>query len=268
METTNKIHYVYKITNLNPTDERLYYIGVKSSSNPLTDNYMGSSKYLDKSIEEIGIKNFKKEVLSTWDTRKLAMQEEIRLHQKINVALDEAYYNKANANSTKFDTSGAKMSDTQKEYISKLYKGRKHLISEETKKKISTSNIGNIHTIETKDKIRAKAIGRKASSSTKQKMSDVHLGREKTQAWKDNIAKANTGNMKRVQLINIYNDKGVLQFTSDTTFKTFCKNNNLPFTALYRSHSNNGSLLFQSVNGMIKEEMLKYKGWYAIKQES
>ena len=99
MQTTNKIHYVYKITNLKPTDERLYYIGVRSTSKPsakLDTNYRSSSNYLKAAIKEIGHKNFKKEILSEWKTRKLAIQEEIRLHQLHDVAKNILFYNSFN----------------------------------------------------------------------------------------------------------------------------------------------------------------------------
>jgi len=57
-------HYVYKITNIMPTDERTYYIGVRSSTKePLNDNYLGSSKSLKKHMSDCYSKNFTKEIL-------------------------------------------------------------------------------------------------------------------------------------------------------------------------------------------------------------
>jgi len=104
-----KIHYTYKITNLNPTDKRLYYIGVRSttkSSPNLDTNYRSSSKYLKDAIKEIGHNNFSKEILSTWETRELAVLEEIRLHQEFDVAKNPLFYNKSKQTSTGFDTTG------------------------------------------------------------------------------------------------------------------------------------------------------------------
>lgn len=101
-------HYVYKITNNNPIDERKYYIGVRSCEceNPLNDNYWGSSKHLKESINTIGIEHFSKEILSVWKTRDEANQEEIRLHHLFDVSNNESFYNKANATSTGFCTIG------------------------------------------------------------------------------------------------------------------------------------------------------------------
>lgn len=66
---TTKPHYVYKIININPTDSRKYYIGVRTAENgnPQDDlNYWSSSKYLKEAIKELGLENFYKEILSTW----------------------------------------------------------------------------------------------------------------------------------------------------------------------------------------------------------
>ena len=93
-------HYVYKITNLNPVDDRQFYIGVRTapSGNPEEDTeYMGSSDHLKEAIGEQGLEFFSKEILSIWETRELAEQEEVRLHWEINVAKNPQFYNKVNA---------------------------------------------------------------------------------------------------------------------------------------------------------------------------
>jgi len=103
-----KFHYCYKITNLKPVNEAIYYIGVRTSKvKPEDDiNYYGSSKYLKHSLEEIGYHNFKKEILSVWETREEANNEEIRLHQLYNVAQNPNFYNKSKAASNGFCTLG------------------------------------------------------------------------------------------------------------------------------------------------------------------
>jgi len=108
MTTTNKTHYVYKITNLHPINSQQFYIGVHSDKNPdsLHDGYMGSSKYLDIAMLEQGIRNFKKEILSKWSTRKEAMLEEIRIHEELDIAKNQNYYNKSKSHGTRFDISG------------------------------------------------------------------------------------------------------------------------------------------------------------------
>ena len=103
-----KHHYIYKITNLKPCDARKYYIGVRTCEcSPEDDKkYMGSSKYLKDVFAEIGIDNFKKEILSVWDTRKLANKEEIRLHELYDVAKNPKFYNKSRSTTGKFCTEG------------------------------------------------------------------------------------------------------------------------------------------------------------------
>lgn len=101
-------HYVYKITNLNPLDERKYYIGVRSSEcKPEDDvNYWGSSSILKMEIKERGRDLFKKDILEIFNTRKEALDEEIILHEKYNVSLNNEFYNLAKSRSHKYDAKG------------------------------------------------------------------------------------------------------------------------------------------------------------------
>lgn len=104
-----KLHYIYKITNLNPTDSRKYYIGVRSTNHksPEADSkYMSSSTCLKKEIRQYGKDNFFKEILSIWETRDLANLEEIRLHTLYNVSSNPEYYNISNATTSGFCTFG------------------------------------------------------------------------------------------------------------------------------------------------------------------
>lgn len=54
-----KFFYVYQITNLL---NGKVYVGIHQTYN-LNDGYMGSSRHLSKDIRELGIQNFKKEIL-------------------------------------------------------------------------------------------------------------------------------------------------------------------------------------------------------------
>lgn len=103
-----KYHYVYKITNLNPSDERKYYIGVRTSKvkPSMDENYKSSSKYLKAAFKEMGHQNFRKEILSEWETRKLANKEEVRLHELYDVSKNIEYYNKAKSKDNGFCTEG------------------------------------------------------------------------------------------------------------------------------------------------------------------
>lgn len=170
-------HYVYEITNIISGRK---YIGCRSCAvDPVEDiGYMGSSKYLKEDIDNIGLDKFTKEILSTFGSRSEAIAEEIRLHNHFDVAVNELYYNRSKQTSTKFSFSrqgvsnealyGKEKADLikQKFLDSRIYKkgeghpfyGKKH--SCETKKKISTANIGN-----------KSRLGYKNSEESKKKLS-------------------------------------------------------------------------------------------------
>ena len=60
-----KFFVVYQITNL--IDGKIY-VGAHITYN-VNDKYMGSSKYLKKDIKELGLHNFKKEILHVFDNK-------------------------------------------------------------------------------------------------------------------------------------------------------------------------------------------------------
>lgn len=67
-----KYHYLYKITNL--INGKFYY-GIHST-NDLDDNYMGSGKAINDAYKKYGYKNFTKEIIEFFDTRKDASKTE------------------------------------------------------------------------------------------------------------------------------------------------------------------------------------------------
>ena len=123
-----RYHYVYQLTNTKPITSEQLYIGVHSSNIlPEEDNYMSSSKYIKLAIKHQG-DVFKKEILSLWDTREEAANEEIRLHSEIGVSTNERYYNRYDSNNTSFTTEGKVVADD-------LVTGERTLVS----KKVFTS---------------------------------------------------------------------------------------------------------------------------------
>jgi len=176
---TEKFHYVYKITNLNPTDSRKFYIGVRSSiCEPHSDSkYLSSSKSLIESIEQFGVQQFQKEILSIWETREEAVLEEIRLHDIFDVGVNLEYYNKAKQTNTGFDTGGCKttrrpkLSDEEKERIRKENK----LLANA---KLSKTIKGRKDSDETRLKKSIAFKGRTFSDETRKKLSDARKGVE------------------------------------------------------------------------------------------
>ena len=100
-------HYTYLITN---TADGKKYIGLRTCEcNPVDDTqYLGSSESLNNAIAQCGTENFQKEILAEWDTRDQAAEHEIQLHNRYNVAINEQYYNRANARAVGFTTLGNK----------------------------------------------------------------------------------------------------------------------------------------------------------------
>lgn len=159
-------HYVYKITNL--LNNKIY-IG-KHSTNDLNDGYMGSGVALMDAIQKYGIENFTKEILSFHNN-----EEELNIAEKNLVTLDFA--NKRDNYNLREGGTGGKPNKETCQKISNTLKGRK--LSEETKKKISTSLIGNTYLLgyhfsdESKKKISEANKGKKLSEETKQKMREA-----------------------------------------------------------------------------------------------
>lgn len=81
-------HYIYKITNLLNNRE---YIGVRSHPFPEKDSYMSSSATLKKEIKEIGVENYKKEILEYFDTREEANLREVELVNYLYVINPSTY---------------------------------------------------------------------------------------------------------------------------------------------------------------------------------
>lgn len=98
------------------------YIGSRTSTClPKDDiNYWGSSKYIPDDVKT----THKKRILQVFKTRTDALQHEIYLHNKYNVHTDPKFYNKAKQTSTKFDTTGTKLTEEHKEKCSKALKGK------------------------------------------------------------------------------------------------------------------------------------------------
>lgn len=128
-------HYTYlikhKISNLK-------YIGVRSCKCLPEDDisYWGSSKHLPKDVKT----THKKRILKVFSSRTEALNHEIVLHKKYEVATNPSFYNKANQTSVKFDTSGItlKFTEEHKQKISNTLTGMKK--SEKHKEAMSKTN--------------------------------------------------------------------------------------------------------------------------------
>ena len=98
MITEKKYNYVYEIVYPN----KMKYLGVRSCNcEVVEDKYLGSGFYIPDELRNLGTKT----ILSMHNTRKEAMEEEIRLHALLDVKNNKQYYNQCNSTSTKFQIS-------------------------------------------------------------------------------------------------------------------------------------------------------------------
>lgn len=112
-----KSHYTYRLIALNPIDERVEYIGVRSCDGAPEDDtaYMSSSREIKKLIRD-GLM-FRKDIIAVHKTRKSAVAHEVALHVEFDVARNTHFFNKAKQTSVGWDTSGVKLS---KETVHKM----------------------------------------------------------------------------------------------------------------------------------------------------
>lgn len=260
-------HYVYRITNIKL---KKHYYGARSSKDPSSDlgiKYFSSST--DKEFiqdQKENLQNYKYKIIKIFNTRKESINLEIKLHNKYNVGVNESFYNKAKQTSVGFDRSGKTMSHTNvsKEKISEGNKGKKRSkkqkrhLSEIRKERFASGKI--IKPIGEKNGM----YGKKFSEEWKFKQSERLKGHKKKTTKNYSKPGSKNGNAK---LIEIYNNKDELIFTTNGNFKQICMNNNLPYAPLCRSYSNNGAKLFSSNASIAQAKnsgMIKYQGWYAI----
>lgn len=164
-------HYTYKITY---TTGKMY-IGVRTCKcEPKDDvNYLGSSKHIPNNLV------LSKEILNTFNTRKEALNDEIRLHNLYDIANNEMFYNKAKQTSIGFDTTGIKLSDEHKLKCSISLKNR--VFTDEHKQKIALASTGRKKSKEEIDKIKLSHVGipkGPKSEETKLKLSIANKGKE------------------------------------------------------------------------------------------
>lgn len=231
-----KYHYVYKITCLKPNSTQKYYIGVHSSNKEpdLDSQYWGSSKYLNNSIKEIGLKNFRKEILSIWDTRELANNEEIRLHREYDVSRSEEYYNKNNATTGSFCSLG-----------------------QVTVKNIKTGNFQKVSIDELKNNI--DYIHNSKGRTTIYDISTKRYINVSVEEAKSNPNYKNSN----TKIFKIFDTEDNLRFECFGNFKEFCEYNNLPYNAFRESIRENKKIYTNSNPNKRQYHFIEYKGWYA-----
>lgn len=173
----------------------LKYIG-HTSSNKWNTGYCGSvssQKYKSfwKNALKLNPSNFKRELLSTHQTRNEALQEEYRLHVLYDVVNSEEYANMTCATSTKFTMAGRQHSTETKTKIGNSNRGSKR--SDESKLKMSIAAKGKIISDETKAKMSAVRKGVQKSKESNEKRSISLKGRVISDESRNKISLSKTG---------------------------------------------------------------------------
>jgi len=267
-------HYTYRITNIKLNK---HYYGTRTSKNKTPEEDLGKYYFSSSSDKEFikdqkeNPQDYKYKVIKKFHTRKEAIELEIKLHNKFNVGLNESFYNRSKQTSTGWDTTGVKLSEETKLKISMSTKNKE--FSLEHRKNLSNSRKGFIYSEETKKKMSESSLGNqnrkgfKTSNETKNKLSKLNKGKILSDETKKKMSDSKRGlGSYQAKIINIFNSKDEIVYTSYGNFKELCKENNLPYKAFGNSHRNNGSKLYMSniSEGIAKKnKTIKYKGWYA-----
>lgn len=206
-----KYHYTYLLIG---DDDRLY-IGARSSKKPpAKDKYFGS--FRDKSFNPIA-----KEIIAEFATRKAAVNHEIELHAKFDVARNPRFANRARQISSGFCRSGVKLSDEHKNKLSKANKGR-----------MSPNK------------------GKSFSEETKQKMSEAHKGRispnkgkKFNDEYKQNLRKVKRKNITEEQFEQC---KAIMQEKHGKSLTTYRSYVDFPSTAIFLALLHNSDFSFEN----------------------
>jgi len=250
-------HYVYRISN---KIENKHYYGVRSSKDSPVDDL--GIKYFSSALDKVFKKdqkenpqNYKYKVVKKFSSRKEAMAYEIKLHNKFDVAVSEAFYNRSKSTSLGFDRSGCKAPNF----------GKKH--SEETRKKISESNSKDW--LVKRNNIITGMSNKKHSEKTKRLMSEKSKGKPKSEEHKLSMKKPKSEehieklkNCKKfTKIITLYNKLGkeVSKFESITLFRKYCSENFLPYKKFMDSYYFNNS---EPIGNIKQNNKRKYNGWF------
>jgi len=173
-------HYTYLLQS--KTDDMMY-IGVRSCDGLVEeDNYWGSSRHLPNGKGGNLKSVCDKFILGRFESRKDALQDEIRRHRINDVAVSKLFWNRAIQTSTGFDTTGVASWNKDKEFSEesrlKMSESRKGMkLTNETKSKISKGNLGKPkHNADSRRRISEGNKNKVINAVTRAKMSEARTG--------------------------------------------------------------------------------------------
>jgi hypothetical protein len=151
-------HYVYLIEKKSAVEtEQKYYIGVRSCECKIgDDDYMSSSKYLKEDIEQTGREQYNKIILKRFDKREDALNYEILMHEKFDVACNPIFFNKAKQKTVGFACGPGELNPFYGKKHTEEYKQRQSVLLKTKNCRQKKTNLGLVHTEETKLKMSLK----------------------------------------------------------------------------------------------------------------
>jgi len=179
-----KFNYVYVTTNLIDGKK---YIG-DHSSDRLNDGYLGSGIILAKAIKKYGRKNFKKEILEFFDTKKEAFDAQIKWINEYNTVRPNGY-NISPAGGTQCN---AGYSNEMREKISHAVKKR-YEEDPSYRERVIKATTGVKQSQETIEKRIRKFRGKQRSEETKRKIGNANRGTKHSEKSRKNMSDAHKG---------------------------------------------------------------------------
>jgi len=294
-----KYHYVYRITNIK---ENKHYYGSRTSKKPPKEDlgiiYFSSSS--DKSFisdQKINKENYKYVIVRCFDNRKDSISFEIYLHNKFDVAKNEKFYNKSHQTSTGFlyGMLGKKQPKKTRniaahkaaETMSKITDNGLTIRQNAIIKKVKTMKNNMIENGETAYNVAAKKGDITKRNTILENGLNIH--QNAIRKWKENLdiildgeimttrdklkkpKKDKSNYIQEFDKIDIFDNNDKLIYEVNIPLENFCKINNLPYTAFYKSKKYHTKLYDtlirpQTISILINKDYYKYKGWYAIKK--
>lgn len=254
----NRSYYVYRVTNLTTLK---YYYGsrIQKANNILEDFWSYGTSSSEKQNILLNRKNYKVKIINTFNNYNDCIIYESYLHQYFEVGKNNKFFNKSKQTPFDFvpDRTGminCLTKDKQPCYISSVeYQENKDKYISYSSNKVTCFDVRFDKFVQIPKQEFEQ--NRENYLTTSQRITCSEKTKNKMSLSAKNRMKPN-----RSKTINIFNSKGVIIYTVTGKFKEFCKDNNLPFTALKLSYQNNGSAIYINSKDSIKV-MANNKGW-------
>lgn len=287
------IYTLYKITN---KTNGMIYVGYHKTTN-IDDGYMGSGRAIKEAIENEGIDNFAKEIISYFDDECEMKQAEKNMVNKEFVGRGDTYNLKVGGHGgfrTGFVTTSRNKSVSSERFYSEKLRGVQYgkcpvLLTDGSTTCVGKESIpeGAVPTFHKHGTVKVLIDGKHAKVSKEEYQTGDYIhpdkGRILVRDKDDNyfraeigderlmsgeVVPATTGQNNNPSEYLIFDSKNKIKFSvKNENFINFCRRNGLPYGALTKSHRAEGTPIYKKIGSnkkrMEKNNMFQYEGWYA-----